>query len=59
MRRLMLQKEGVMKYVEIFATKRNGRKRTRSSETWKTKHVKKPGLRRNSPRIVLSHVLYV
>lgn len=49
----------VQETVEIFATKSNGRKRTRSPETWKTKHVKKPGLRRNSPRIVLSHVLYV
>ena len=43
----------VQETVEIFATKSNGRKRTRSPETGKTKHVKKPGLRRNSPRIVL------
>ena len=41
--------------VEIVATKRKGSKRKRNPETWKTKHVKKPGLRKNSPRIELSH----
>ena len=44
----------VQETVEIVATRSKGRKRKRNPETWKTKHVKKPGLRKNSPRIKLS-----
>ena len=45
---------GAQETVEIVATKSKGRKRKRNPETWKTKHVKKPGLRKNSPGIELS-----
>lgn len=32
-----------------------GRKRLRQPEKWTKKHVKKPGLRKNSPRVDLSN----
>ena len=33
-----------------------GRKRVRNTENWKVKHAKKPGLRKNSPRLQLTEL---
>ena len=33
-----------------------GRKRVRNTDNWSVKHVKKPGLRKNSPRLQLTDI---
>ena len=41
--------------VEVSDEGRTGRKRKLNPENWKKKHVKKPGLRKNSPSLMISN----
>ena len=42
--------------VEVTESSKPGRKRQRNPAAWKMKHVKKPGLRKNSPRVQISEL---
>ena len=53
-----LYSTGIQEEVEVSdkgEESRTGRKRKRNPENWKKKHIKKPGLRKNSPLLIISN----